>query len=104
MAKIPEGASKDKVPEMLQALLADRFKMAAHRETKDHPAYALVVGKSGPKLKEAEPDPAAPAGRWPAAPAPKSALVMGSGGYPGTRRAKRRQEGSDGVEPACSAR
>lgn len=59
-AKFPEGATEDQVPEMLQSLLADRFKLTMHRETKDHPIYALVVGKNGPKLKAAEaqqPDP-----------------------------------------------
>ena len=54
--KIPEGASRDQVPEMLQALLAERFKLAVHRDTKEHAVYALVVGKGGPKLKEAAPD------------------------------------------------
>jgi len=36
--------------QMVQQLLADRFKLAVHRETKELPAYALVVAKSGPKL------------------------------------------------------
>lgn len=35
---------------MLQALLADRFKLAMHRESREEPVYALVVGKNGPKL------------------------------------------------------
>src|SRR5215831_2686376 len=34
---------------MLQALLAERFKLAVHRETKDVTAYALLSGKGGPK-------------------------------------------------------
>jgi uncharacterized protein (TIGR03435 family) len=54
MAKLPAGSSKDQIPEMLEALLADRFKLALHRDTKDHPIYALVVAKGGPKLKPAE--------------------------------------------------
>ena len=40
---------------MLQALLADRFKLTIHRETKALPAYSLVIAKNGPKLKEAKP-------------------------------------------------
>lgn len=35
---------------MLQSLLADRFKLRFHRETKELSAYALVVAKNGPKL------------------------------------------------------
>lgn len=41
---------------MLQALLADRFKLTLHRETKDLPIYNLVVGKNGSKLQETKPD------------------------------------------------
>ena len=39
---------------MLQSLLAERFKLVLHRDTKEHAIYALVVGKDGPKLKPAE--------------------------------------------------
>lgn len=56
MAKIPDGVSKDEVPEMLQALLAERFKLSIHRENKEQPVYALVVGKNGPKLKQSAAD------------------------------------------------
>jgi uncharacterized protein (TIGR03435 family) len=44
------------VKSMLRTLLADRFKLAIHRETKDIPVYALVVAKDGPKLQEADID------------------------------------------------
>ena len=54
MAKMPTGASKDDAPKMLQALLADRFKLALHRENKEVTALALEVGEGGPKLKPAE--------------------------------------------------
>jgi uncharacterized protein (TIGR03435 family) len=62
LAKLPEGASREQVPEMLQALLAERFKLTVHRESKEHAVYALVAGKNGPKLKESPPDADAPAG------------------------------------------
>jgi uncharacterized protein (TIGR03435 family) len=53
VAKLPAGASESQVPEMFQTLLADRFKLAIHRENKEQPVYGLVVAKSGLKLKEA---------------------------------------------------
>jgi bla regulator protein blaR1 len=40
---------------MLQALLADRLKLALHRETRDLTVYALVIAKNGPKLQESKP-------------------------------------------------
>jgi uncharacterized protein (TIGR03435 family) len=54
-AKMPEGATQEQIPEMLQTLLAERFKLTLHREQKDHAIYALVVGKSGLKLQETAP-------------------------------------------------
>ena len=36
---------------MMQALLAERFQLKLHRETRQVPVYALVVDKDGPKLK-----------------------------------------------------
>ena len=51
-ATMPDGSTKDDAPAMLQALLADRFKLTVHRDKQEHPVLALVVGKSGPKLKE----------------------------------------------------
>ena len=48
-AKIPDGATKEQVPQMLQALLADRFKLVVHRETRDHSVYAMVLAKGGRK-------------------------------------------------------
>jgi uncharacterized protein (TIGR03435 family) len=38
----------DDFPVMVQSLLEDRFKLALHRETKEMPVYALVVGKNPP--------------------------------------------------------
>jgi uncharacterized protein (TIGR03435 family) len=59
-AKLPDGAKEDQVPEMLQALLAERFKLTIHRQSKDQNVYALVVAKGGHKLKPAEPEPETP--------------------------------------------
>jgi uncharacterized protein (TIGR03435 family) len=42
---------------MVQKLLADRFKLAFHRDKKELSAYALVVGKNGPKLTKSQGEP-----------------------------------------------
>jgi len=42
-------------PRMLQAVLAERFKLAVHRETKEQTLYELVVAKNGVKLKKSDP-------------------------------------------------
>jgi uncharacterized protein (TIGR03435 family) len=55
-AKLPEGATKDQAPEMLQTLLAERFRLTFHREDKERAVFALVVGKGGSKLRESTPD------------------------------------------------
>ena len=53
LAKIPAGKSADRAPEMMQNLLAERFKLAIHRENREQSVYALVVGNGGLKFKEA---------------------------------------------------
>ena len=57
IATMPKGATKDDVPAMLQALLAERFKLEFHKESKEHNVYVLTVAKSGLKMQEAPPDP-----------------------------------------------
>jgi uncharacterized protein (TIGR03435 family) len=52
-AKIPPDADSGQTQTMLQNLLAERFKLAVHRETKEFSGYALVQAKGGFKLKEA---------------------------------------------------
>jgi uncharacterized protein (TIGR03435 family) len=54
VATIPPKTAADQIPLMWQSLLADRFKLTLHRDKKELPVYALVVGKNGPKMKEAE--------------------------------------------------
>ena len=55
VAKAAPGYSKAQIRMMLQTLLKQRFKLAAHRESRMLPIYELVVGKNGPKLKAADP-------------------------------------------------
>ncbi len=50
LARIPEG-HPDRAPEMMQNLLAERFTLAIHRENREQPVYALVVGKGGLTMK-----------------------------------------------------
>jgi uncharacterized protein (TIGR03435 family) len=49
-ALMPDGATKDQLPEMLKALLAERFHLVAHRTALPEPVFALVTAKNGPKL------------------------------------------------------
>jgi len=51
-AKAATAVPEDQLRQMLQALLAERFKLAFHRQTKELPAYVLLVAKGGPKFKE----------------------------------------------------
>ena len=39
---------------MVQALLADRFRLATHQETRQLPVYTLVIAKGGPKFKPSQ--------------------------------------------------
>lgn len=51
-AKAAGPVSEDELRTMMQALLADRFKMSIHRDTKETSAYVLQVAKGGLKIKE----------------------------------------------------
>jgi len=84
VAKIPPNTPPGQIPLMLQTLLAERFKLTAHREQKVMPVYAMVVGKNGPKLKPVEGDPGgrmrmsiSPRGRQMSGPTTMSALAGG---------------------------
>jgi uncharacterized protein (TIGR03435 family) len=39
---------------LMQSLLADRFRLVTHREARDMAYYAVLVGKGGPKMPQAE--------------------------------------------------
>jgi uncharacterized protein (TIGR03435 family) len=100
IAKMPEGYQQTPGPPpapgaapsplqlMMRALLAERFKLAAHNETKDAPVYALIVarsdGKLGPQIKKSEIDCAAvlatARGRGPGAMPPPPGGPGGRGG------------------------
>jgi len=54
VAKVSAGASEDQMRLMLQALLAERFKLAARHISKDTQAWVLTEGKGGFKLKESK--------------------------------------------------
>lgn len=63
LGTLPEGTTSRQTGAMLQALLADRFNLAVHTETRDLPAYALVLARSdgrlGPQLRRSSADCAA---------------------------------------------
>lgn len=56
LAALPSEQAKQLKRRMIAALLADRFKLAIHTETRDLPVFALVVAKGGPKLGETKPE------------------------------------------------
>jgi uncharacterized protein (TIGR03435 family) len=81
---------------MLQTLLAQRFAVKVHRETRVLPAYELTVAKSGSKLKEIDtehlpglPDP----GSQMAPPPPVSSTPVGLLGSESIRMAPERSKG-----------
>ena len=83
-ATLAPGVTKEQEKSMWQNLLKERFHLEAHRETRELPAFALMVGRNGPKLKES--DPAVEAADKDAAAAlagqPRPKVSMGSDGFP----------------------
>jgi uncharacterized protein (TIGR03435 family) len=53
IVKIPPGTTKPQFKIMLRNMLAQRFGLTAHRETREFAGYDLVVARGGPKLKDA---------------------------------------------------
>jgi uncharacterized protein (TIGR03435 family) len=56
----PEGQgmpNQNQMRTMIRALLEDRFKLTTHRETRELPAYALVVAPGGPKMTKNDSNP-----------------------------------------------
>jgi uncharacterized protein (TIGR03435 family) len=56
---------------LLQSLLAERFKLVVHHETRMEPGFALIVATGGPRFKEASPSPPGQT--------PKPPIIMGNG-------------------------
>ena len=50
-AKTPEGTQQDQVMLMIRSLLIERFKLVAHRETRESAVYALVLARSDGKAR-----------------------------------------------------
>jgi uncharacterized protein (TIGR03435 family) len=55
VAKAQHPVPAAEMSQMLQALLADRFKLVFHREIRDVPVYSLTIAKGGPKLHRSDP-------------------------------------------------
>jgi uncharacterized protein (TIGR03435 family) len=55
VARLPESAPQDRVPGMMQTLLAERFQLKIHHEKREQPVYALEVAKGGPRLEAIAP-------------------------------------------------
>ena len=54
VAKVPAGTTKEQFGPMLQKLLAERFHLEVHRETREMQGFELVAGKGGAKLKHVD--------------------------------------------------
>ena len=54
VAKTSAPATNEQLRQMMQTLLADRFKLAFHRDTKEMQAYVVTVAKTGHKMKPSE--------------------------------------------------
>jgi uncharacterized protein (TIGR03435 family) len=51
ISKLPANQQRGPYRTMVEHLLADRFKLRIHRETRELPSYTLVLANSGAKLK-----------------------------------------------------
>src|ERR1700748_3383446 len=49
---VPPGTTADQVPHLLQIILAQRFKLAFHRQMRVIDVFLLEVGKGGPRLDQ----------------------------------------------------
>jgi uncharacterized protein (TIGR03435 family) len=78
-ATMPPNTTREQLQTMLQNLLAERFHLAIHHESRDFPGYELTVASGGHKMKAAPPDPVDPP---PPSTGPKR-LPLDADGFPG---------------------
>jgi uncharacterized protein (TIGR03435 family) len=78
IAKVPANATKEQTKVMWQNLLAERFGLVLHHESKEFQVDELVVAKGGAKMKETEVDPNAPV----AGPPLGGPIKMDKNGFP----------------------
>jgi uncharacterized protein (TIGR03435 family) len=80
-AKVPAGATRDQLFQMLQNMLIERFGLKFHRGEREAQGYELVLAKGGPKFKES---PELPKGTAPnpQPPQPPRPPAFGPDGYP----------------------
>jgi uncharacterized protein (TIGR03435 family) len=82
-ARAPGNPTRDQMRLMMQSLLADRFKLVVHTETKQGPVFGLVVskaGRTGPQLQVHSTDPPCAPLPLPGSAPPPPAIV--AGGFP----------------------
>jgi uncharacterized protein (TIGR03435 family) len=78
-AKIPDGVSRAQLPQMFRELLADRFQMKSHRETREFAVFALTVTKDGFTLPASPAAPDVPTDKPPAVTVTAGGNASGSG-------------------------
>jgi uncharacterized protein (TIGR03435 family) len=86
-ANVPAGTTVAQFRAMVQNLLAERFRLRVHRETRQVSGYVLQIAKGGLKLRASK----VPAAAGEAKPTAGSStlIVVDESGYPATRRAIR---------------
>ena len=81
-ATMPPGTTKEQFQSMLQNLLAERFHLTVHHETKDFPGYELVLAAGGSKMKPVPADSDEPSS---VTPGPLPRMQVDQDGFPARR-------------------
>lgn len=93
----PHQLTKEQRSEMLRSLLADRFQLAAHTDTREGSILALTLAKGGPKLKESSPNAALKEPKD----IPPGAVIGGPGGQAGGAAGAQVGGGPGGLPPGA---